>query len=134
MKFLKGIFSLAIILGTALNVYSQNERVKIKPVLWEGMVVAGYADKGAFVNFGGPAMKLTHKPFTLLLGMLPSLRIKEDKMPAGAKKNAAVMPGLGAGVSIIYKRVALQVPLYYNAKTATTNGKWCVGIGLGYKL
>jgi hypothetical protein len=134
MNFLKGVFFLAFILGTALKVYSQNDPVKIKPALWEGMIVTGYADKGAFVNFGGPAMKLTCKPLTLLLGMLPSLRIKEDEVPAGAKKNAAVMPGLGAGITIIYKHLALQVPLYYNTKTTTTNGKWSAGIGLGYKF
>lgn len=107
---------------------------KIKVTLWDGMIVTGYVDDGAFVNFGGPAVKMVCKPVTVLLGMLPSLKIKEDKVAAGAKKNATVTPSLGAGLSIAYKHIILQLPLYYTAKTATTNGKWNMGIGLGYKF
>ncbi|MBO9620364.1 MAG: hypothetical protein J7539_15155 [Niabella sp.] len=102
--------------------------------LWDGMVVAGYVDNGAFVNFGGPAVKWTHKPFCISLGMLPSLRIKEDKVANNATKNAAVTPSLGAGISVSYKHLALQMPIYYNAKTAALNGKWHVGAGIGYKF
>ncbi|HTG54827.1 MAG TPA: hypothetical protein VL943_01075, partial [Niabella sp.] len=41
-----------------------------KPVLaaWDGMVIAGYVDKGAFVNFGGPCLKFASKPYVITLG------------------------------------------------------------------
>ncbi|AHF16308.1 hypothetical protein [Niabella soli] len=102
--------------------------------LWDGMAVAGYADHGAFVNFGGPAVKWAHKPFCISLGMLPSLRIKEDKVANNATENTTLTPSLGFGLSASYKHLVLQMPLYYNAKTAAANGKWNVGAGIGYKF
>ncbi|ANH79774.1 hypothetical protein A8C56_01230 [Niabella ginsenosidivorans] len=107
---------------------------KTSASLWDGMIVAGYVDKGAFLNFGGPAVKWTRKPFCISLGMLPSLRIKEDKAAANASKNATVTPSLGCGLSASYKQLVIQVPLYYNTKTTTADGKWNVGVGLGYKF
>ncbi|ULT38410.1 hypothetical protein KRR40_25165 [Niabella defluvii] len=56
------------------------------------MVIAGYVDKGAFVNFGGPCIKFVSKPYVVTLGMLPSLRIKEDKVAAGAKRIHRLRP------------------------------------------
>jgi len=102
--------------------------------LWEGMIVAGYVDNGGFVNFGGPCIKFTRKPWSIGLGMLPSLRFKEDKVASGAKQNSSVMPTAGIGVSFIYKHVVLQVPFYYNAKTGAANGQWNTGVGIGYKF
>jgi len=98
---------------------------------FEGTVVAGYVDKGGFLNFTGPNVSFTSGKSKLLLGMLPSLRFKEDKSQV---KNSFVMPTLGMGLTYSYKKLALQVPLYYNAKTSTANGKWNVGIGVGIKL
>ncbi|MBO9594726.1 MAG: hypothetical protein J7599_17615 [Niabella sp.] len=121
----------AILLLTKVTT-AQTTGSKTNAALWDGMAVAGYVDKGAFINFGGPAVKWTHKPFCISLGMLPSLRVKEDK--ASASRNATVTPSLGCGLSASYKHLALQVPLYYNAKTATADGKWNVGLGLGYKF
>lgn len=99
---------------------------------WKGMVVAGYWDKGAFVNFGGPALNWTRKNFSLMLGMLPSLRFRED--PAASTKNSFITPTLGAGLGLAYKHIGLQLPLYYTAKSASADGKWTPGIGLGYKF
>ncbi|MCY1486001.1 hypothetical protein D3C87_205060 [compost metagenome] len=98
---------------------------------FEGTVVAGYVDKGGFLNFTGPNVSLTSGKSKLLLGMLPSLRFKEDKSQV---KNSFVMPTLGMGLTYSYKKLALQVPLYYNAKTSTADGKWNMGIGVGIKL
>lgn len=133
-KLFKPLTALAFTLSLYNAVWAQNP--PSKPVLsaWDGMVIAGYVDKGAYVNFGGPCIKFVNKPCVVILGMLPSLRIKEDHVAAGAKKNAIVTPTLGAGVSFAYKHLALQVPVYYNAKTAASNGKWNVGIGAGYKF
>lgn len=106
----------------------------VKPALWDGLVVAGYVDKGAFVNFGGPAVKFSKKPYSIALGMLPSLKIKEDRVAGGAGKNSVVTPSLGVGISLSYGHLALQVPFYYNTKTAAGNGRWVTGIGAGYKF
>ena len=97
----------------------------------DGTFVAGYVDHGAFINFTGPNLSWTHNKSKLLLGMLPSLRIKEDNRKP---KNSLITPTLGVGLTYCYKKFALQLPLYYNAKTATENGKWNVGIGLGFRL
>lgn len=97
----------------------------------DGTFVAGYVDHGAFINFTGPNLSWTRNKSKLLLGMLPSLRIKEDNRKP---KNSLITPTLGVGLTYCYKKFALQLPLYYNAKTATENGKWNVGIGLGFRL
>lgn len=70
----------------------------------------------------------------ILLGLLPSLRIKKDKVAPGATRNAALTPNLGVGLTAAFRHLALQVPIYYNAKTAVKNGKWNPGLGIGYKF
>ncbi|MCH5598550.1 hypothetical protein [Niabella ginsengisoli] len=135
MTLSKYLIVLITMLPIAQNVNAQNDNsAKIKPALWDGMIIAGYADKGAFVNFGGPCIKYAKKPCVIALGMLPSLRIKEDKVAEGAKKNSTLTPSLGAGICFAYKHLALQVPVYYNAKTTSSDGRWAVGIGAGYKF
>ncbi|GAA4306353.1 hypothetical protein [Compostibacter hankyongensis] len=107
---------------------------KIKPVVFDGALIAGYVDKGAFVNCTGPGMRLTVKSVAFMLGMLPSLRIKEDEVAKDQPKNASVTPTLGAGLTFSCRHFALQLPLYYNAKTAASNGKWKTGVGIGYRF
>ena len=111
-----------------------NSTTKAAVVGWDGMVIGGYVNQGGFVNFGGPTVKLIKKPFSFGFGILPTMRIKEDDVPKGSPKNSAIMPTAGFGFTIVYKHLALQVPFYYNAKTATKSGKWNPGIGLGYKF
>ena len=108
-----------------------NPKEKINFGFFDGTIVAGYADQGGFLNFTGPNVSFTSGKSKILVGMLPSLRFKEDK---SAVKNAFVTPTLGMGITYSYKKIAVQVPFYYNAKTATVNGKWNVGIGIGLKL
>ena len=103
-------------------------------VAWDGMAIAGYVNNGGFVNFGGPTVKLIKKPFCFGFGILPTMRIKEDKVAKGSPKNSIIMPTAGFGFTLIYKHMALQVPFYYNTKTATASGKWNPGIGIGYKF
>ena len=67
-----------------------------------------------------------------MLGMLPSLRIKEDH--SSGTKNSMITPNLGAGFAVIYRKMVFQLPFYYNAKTAVQNGKWEMGVGLGYRF
>lgn len=118
----------------ALTMLFFTVKAQTKAVLFEGIFVAGYVDNGAFINCAGPSIKFAKKPYAVLVGMLPSLRIKEDKVAPGAKHNSMVTPNLGFGATAVFHHVALQVPFYYNAKTAAKDGKWNVGVGLGYKF
>ncbi len=103
--------------------------VKFRP--FDGIFILGYVDNGVFLNFTGPNISYTCKSSKIILGMLPSLRYKEDR---GAYKNSPITPNLGVGLTYCYKKFAIQVPLYYNTKTATSNGKWNIGIGIGMRL
>lgn len=123
---------LIVILFTVIqNTFSQDK--KISASVWDGMLIVGYCDDGAFVNFGGPSIKYIAKPMSIGFGVLPSMRIKEDKSTTVAK-NSVVTPTLGFGLTFAYKHLALQVPFFYNPKTATTDGKWNPGFGIGYKF
>lgn len=132
------LFSSTALLGGMIlcmsNFSAGAQSTQVKASLFEGVVAAGYIDHGATLNFTGPAIKISRKPFSFLAGMLPSLKIKEDKVTGNAPKNAAVIPSLGFGATLIYKHIAFQVPFLYNAKTAVADGKWHAGLGLGYKF
>ncbi|MNQ84220.1 hypothetical protein D3C85_993410 [compost metagenome] len=126
-------FSLSV-LTLAARSQSNGNSVQTKATLFEGVIVAGYVDRGAYINCTGPAIKFSRKPLSVLVGLLPSLRIKKDKVAAGAPQNSILTPNLGVGITAIYKHLAIQLPLYYNAKTSSKNGKWNPGIGIGYKF
>jgi hypothetical protein len=118
-----------LLLMQATVLYAQSDKVKIE--LYDGIIVAGYVDNGGYLNFTGPNINATSGNSKFILGMLPSLRFKTDHE---TPKNAFVTPSLGIGFTYSYKVFAIQLPLYYNAKTATQNGSWHVGIGLGLRL
>lgn len=107
--------------------------IQVKPKFssYDGAVIVGYVDNGGFLNFTGPNLNVSFKKHKFILGMLPSLRFKEDK---SIIKNSFVMPGLGVGLTYCYSKFVIQVPLYYNSKTSINNGHWNVGIGLGIRL
>jgi hypothetical protein len=120
----------------AITVANTQEKQTKRPAFstWEGALIIGYVNNGSFVNFGGPSIKLLHKPYTVSFGLLPSLRIKEDKVTTGQKRNSAVTPTSGFGLTFGYKHLAIQLPMYYNTKNSLADGKWNLGIGLGYKF
>jgi hypothetical protein len=124
----------ALISCLALTMLMLNAKSQTKAVLFEGIVVGGYVNHGAFINCAGPGVKFSKKPYMVLIGFLPSLRIKEDKVITDATKNSALTPNLGVGLTATFRHLALQIPLYYNAKTTGKNGKWHPGAGLGYKF
>jgi hypothetical protein len=99
--------------------------------LYDGIIVGGYVDEGAYLNFTGPNLSLTKGVSKFTLGMMPSLRFKTDHSTI---KNTFVTPSLGAGFTYCYKWAAIQVPCYYTPKTATKNGVWNIGIGLGIRI
>lgn len=125
---------LAIVMLSLQAKAQSGEPPKARPVLADGLVAMGYADKGAYINFCGPGIKFNARPFTFIAGMLPSLRIKEDKTAQNAPKNSAFTPSLGFGLTSSFKHLVVQVPFYYNAKTGSSGGKWKAGVGLGYKF
>lgn len=122
--------------GMALmaNFVKAQTTVKTSLTVWDGMFVAGYVGNGAYINCGGPSVKWTMKPFSIAVGLFPAVRIKDDKQPAGAKTNSAVTPSTGVGITSAYKHLVFQIPLFYDAKTASSNGKWNLGVGVGYKF
>lgn len=120
--FLFVLFSLS-------SLAAQTEKTKVS--VFDGIAVAGYVDQGAYINFTGPNVSYCFNDSKILIGLLPSLRIKEDK---SAVKNSLITPNLGVGVTYAYKKLAVQVPFFYNSKTETQNGKWHVGFGLGYRF
>lgn len=107
------------------------QKTKIKVNVFDGVVMAGYVDQGIFLNFTGPNISFSTKDSKIILGMLPSLRFRQDN---STPKNSVVMPTLGAGVTYCYKFLAVQVPVYYNPKTSTANGRWHVGVGVGLRI
>lgn len=131
---MKKIIYASLLSCMAISMISFSAKSQTKAVLFDGIIAAGYVDHGAFINCSGPGIRYTKKPFALSLGLLPTLRIKEDKVAPGATKNSSVTPTLGFGVTAAFHHLALQLPFYYNAKTAVKNGKWNPGIGVGYRF
>lgn len=112
--------------------FSQETGSKIKVSFFEGIAVAGYVDHGAFLNFTGPNISLKHKNIKYIAGMLPSLKIREDR--SSGTRNSPVTPTLGAGLTMVYRKIVLQIPVYYNTKTPDQNGSWKIGAGVGYSF
>lgn len=122
---------LLLLLSTsvAFSISAQNDKLLFSA--YDGYVVLGYVDQGAFLNFTGPNMNYAHNHSKFVIGMLPSLRFKQD---VGATRNSFVTPNLGIGLTYSYKVLAFQLPFYYNPKTSTSNGKWHIGIGIGLRM
>lgn len=118
----------------AISLSFFTSKAQTKAVLFDGIIIAGYVDHGAYINCTGPAVKFSKKPYMLAAGLLPGLRIKEDKVAPGLSKNSLITPSLGFGLTAAFKHLAVQIPLYYNAKTTAKTGEWNLGFGLGYKL
>ncbi len=118
----------------AIALLSFRAEAQTKFSLFDGTIIAGYVDNGAYLNCTGPSVKFTKKPFSIAASLLPTLRFKEDKVSAGATKNSLVTPNLGFGLTAVFHHFAVQLPFYYNAKTVAKNGEWNVGAGLGYKF
>ncbi|TJY64622.1 hypothetical protein FAZ19_15450 [Sphingobacterium alkalisoli] len=111
-----------------------SQTTKLQASLFEGILLAGYTDHGAYINCTGPAVKYILKKASIMAGLLPSLKIKEDRVQAGAARNSLLTPTLGFGLTGCYKHLVVQLPAFYSAKTSTTDGKWKLGVGVGYKF
>ena len=107
---------------------AQNEEIGFS---YGGAVVIGYLANGGYINFTGPGIKIKKGNSEVLTGVLPTLRLKNDK---GTTKHTFITPTLGFGITYNYKAFAVQVPFYYNGKTSTSNGRWNLGLGIGINL
>ena len=123
------ILIVTVLFIVSLKCYAQSEKVKFS--VFDGYIIAGYVDNGAFINFTGPNINYSIKESKFFIGMLPSLRIKED---TGVTKNSLITPNLGVGITYSYKIWSFQIPFYYNPKTDTDNGRWHMGVGVGLRL
>jgi hypothetical protein len=129
-SFIKACSLFLFFLFTIRPAFAQENKVKLN--VMEGIVAVGYVDEGAYLNFAGPNISLKSGSSRWMLGMLPSLRFKQDN--SSTTVNSVVVPALGVGITYVYKRIVLQVPCYYNSKTSSKNGKWFLGGGLGWKF
>lgn len=126
---MKRLISILLFLWSSNFMFAQDK--KANTTLFDGTIVGGYVDNGAFLNFTGPNINFSKGESKLIFGLIPTLRFKEDK---GATKNSIVIPMLGAGITYSYKYLALQIPFYYSVKTATANGSWHIGFGVGVRV
>ncbi|TJZ60810.1 hypothetical protein FAZ15_10290 [Sphingobacterium olei] len=110
------------------------QTTKLKASLFEGILVGGYTDGGAYINCTGPAVKYVVKKIPIMAGLLPSLKIKKDQAQDGATHNSIITPTLGFGLTACYKHLVVQLPAFYSAKTSTSDGLWKLGAGIGYKF
>ena len=89
--------------------------------------------ESAFLNFGGPGIRLDYGKVGLSYHMFPSLRYfhgdTEDKTNL-YRTRSATTPILGTGLQVHYKKFALVLPMYY----LPTNNVWILSVGVGYKL
>lgn len=126
---MKKVILLLFLLMVVGFAFSQESAIKV--AAYDGVVVGGYVDEGAYLNFTGPNLGITLAQTKFIFGMLPSLRFKSDH---STPKNSFVTPSLGVGITFIYQRFALQLPFYYTAKTSKSDGSWMFGAGIGIKL
>jgi hypothetical protein len=118
----------AITLFLSINLFSQ--KTEVSTHIFSGTFIGGYVDNGAYLNFTGPGIKLQKGNSDLMIGVLPSLRFKEDK---GITKNSFITPSLGIGITYTFKSLAIQIPFYYTSKTTVENGKWEMGNGYRHR-
>jgi hypothetical protein len=128
---MKLLFFICFLVLSSTFTCAQHQTNKISVYVLDGIVVAGYVDQGAYLNFTGPNVSYTRGKSKFIFGMLPSLRFKLD---SGTTINSPIFPSLGFGLTYAHKQFVVQVPLYYNAKTSTANGKWLIGVGIGFRL
>lgn len=118
-----------IILIGSLPAISQE--IFVQNTFVDGIIICGYVDNGAYLNFTGPNVQISFNNSKFMFGMLPSLRFRNDRE---TPRNAFITPNLGIGLTYLYKNLAIQIPCYYNAKTDEENGNWNIGLGLGIRL
>lgn len=126
-------FLFLILFSLIFPAIAYGQKAQIKVSVYDGLIIGGYVGNGAFLNTIGPNVNLNFKNSKVLFGTMPSLRFQKDN--SGTKtKNTFVTPSLGIGITYLYKKLALQIPFYYSSKNTVEDGKWEIGIGIGFKF
>jgi len=81
-----------------------------------GFTRVNLSSKAVYFTFGGPGLRYKRSKMTYFLGLLPSIRMRDDE----------AIPSVGGGFQMVYKQIALTFPSFYYAK-----GKWEFATGLG---
>lgn len=130
-KWARSIRVISIFWFFILPIVSKCQLVKTSVSAYDGFAMIGWLPNGGFLNFTGPNISITFGRQKLVVGMLPSLRYMRDEGPT---RNAPIIPNLGTGITYAYDWAAVQIAFYYDNKTATQNGQWLLGLGLGLRL
>jgi hypothetical protein len=139
MRINKILATIAIILaGSTAVTFAQETQKKETPKVSMkavGAIAISYhgGSESAFLNFGGPGIRLDYKQFGISYHMFPSLRyfhgdIDDSTNPYRTKSEMTTI--LGSGLQLHYKKFAFVLPMYY----LPTNNVWIMSVGLGYKL
>ncbi len=91
---------------------------------FSGQAMLSHDGDAFYLNFGGPSVMANFGKIKIMIGMFPSLRIKEDPV------RSTLTPILGTGPTLQYKKLLLGFPFYYIA----ASNVWKMSAGLGYKF
>jgi len=129
--FITGIETLqnTIVQDTIKN---EPKKVSIKAICTVGVSYHA-GSESAFINFGGPGVKLELGKLGISYFMIPSLRYFHGNINDATntyRTKTAVTPILGTGVQLSYKKISIIMPMYY----LPNNNVWILSTGLGFKL
>ncbi len=130
MKFLLSFIFLftASHLACGQNTPAELPAIETKKVTadWriDGQIGVSTNGQAIFLNFGGPNIRFQYKKVAWGLSLYPSLRFLEDA------PRTFILPTLGFGAYLQYKKIGLILPIYYNG----VKNEWIPSAGLSYKL
>jgi len=93
---------------------------------YDGIISLSTNGKYTFFCLGGPSIGISQGHWRFAINLYPSLRIGR---PEGSQ-STLIVPSLGSGFYVGYKRAILLVPFHYIAE----DRKWVVAFGLGWRV
>ncbi|WP_338875580.1 hypothetical protein WBJ53_08170 [Spirosoma sp. SC4-14] len=93
---------------------------------YDGIVSLSTNGKYTFFCLGGPSVGISEGQWRIAINFYPSLRIGR---PEGGT-STLVVPSLGAGFYVGYKRAILIIPFHY----ITEERRWIMTAGLGWRI
>ena len=93
----------------------------------KGFVGVNQSTKATYLTLGGPGISLTRGHAEIALRLLPAIRF--DHKSAFRGQPGGIIPVVGGGLQVRYKRYLLNAPLGYFAR-----GEWELAAGLGFLL
>ncbi len=105
----------------------------VNPVLFTGTVGVAFHQDYGFINLGGPTVRVGNKEWGLSLSMLPSLMYKwkaNTDQTATLGPTPQLIPNLGVGMGVSYKRATAMIPFYYIVNRRV----FVAAVGIGYRF